>query len=429
MTAPPAIAFGGFADAHLISGLGVALGVGLLVGGERERRKRERSTPSAAGIRTFAIAALAGAVSVVDGGLALLATATAAASLLAAVGYWITRDPEDPGLTTELALVLTVLLGGLAMREPMLAAGVGAALALLLASRSPLHHFVNQVLTEREVHDALVLAGATLIVLPLLPDGRFGPYGAVNPRAVWVLVLLVLAIGAAGHIAVRALGPRFGLPVAGLAAGFVSSSATIGAMGARARKTPALLSAATAGAVLSTVATVVQMGAVIAVTSVETLRAMSPALISAGAAAVIYGAIFTLRALRQPPSEVDAGGRAFSLGAAIAFALVLTAVLVGAAALRAVFGEAGVVIAAAAAGLADTHAAAISVAALVTTGALAPADAVVPILAGFSTNTVAKIIFAVSSGERRFAARVVPGLLLVVAGGWIGGLAWARFGG
>src|SRR6185437_5999593 len=262
MTAPPAIAFGGFADAHLISGLGVALGVGLLVGGERERRKRERSTPSAAGIRTFAIAALAGAVSVVDGGLALLATATAAASLLAAVGYWITRDPEDPGLTTELALVLTVLLGGLAMREPMLAAGVGAALALLLASRSPLHHFVNQVLTEREVHDALVLAGATLIVLPLLPDGRFGPYGAVNPRAVWVLVLLVLAIGAAGHIAVRALGPRFGLPVAGLAAGFVSSSATIGAMGARARKTPALLSAATAGAVLSTVATVVQMGAV-----------------------------------------------------------------------------------------------------------------------------------------------------------------------
>jgi uncharacterized membrane protein (DUF4010 family) len=418
----------GISSSQLV-GLAVALGTGLLVGAERERRKRERAGPAAAGIRTFTVAALAGAVSLLVGGPAPLATTTLAASLLAGVGYWITRDPQDPGLTTEFALVLTVLVGGLAIRAPALAAGVGAALALLLAVRTPLQHFVSHVLTEREVNDALVLAGATLIVLPLLPDARFGPYGAINPHSVWILVLLVLAIGAAGHVAVRAVGPRFGLPIAGLAAGFVSSSATIGAMGARARKEPALLAAATAGAVLSTVATVLQIGAVIAATSLETLRAMAPALAAAGAAAVAYGAVFMLMTLRQPPTEAETAGRAFSLSAAIAFALVLTTVLVAAAALRSLFGEAGIVAAAAVAGLADAHAAAISVAALVAAGTLGPADAIVPILAGFSTNTVAKIVLAVSGGERRFAARVIPGLLLVAASAWAGALATgARIG-
>jgi len=96
--------------------------------------------------------------------------------------------------------------------------------------------------------------------------------------------------------------------------------------------------------------------------------------------------------------------------------------MVAAAALRAWFGEAGVVVAAAAAGVADTHAAAISVASLVASGSLGAPDAVIPILAGLSSNTVSKTVFAVSSGERSFALRVVIGLVLVVSAAWIGGL-------
>lgn len=408
--------------------LAVALGVGLLVGAERERRNRERGAPAAAGIRTFAIAALASVVSCLVGGAMLLAVTTAAAGLLAAVGYWFTRDPDDPGLTTEFALVLTVLIGGLTVRGPALAAGLGAALALLLASRTPLHHFVRQVLTRQEVDDGLLLAAATLIVLPLLPDRLLVPFGVINPRTVWTLVLLVLAVEAAGHAAVRAFGSRFGLPLAALAAGFVSSSATIGAMGARAKNTPTLLASASAAAVLSTVATVIQMGVVIGATSMETLRAMTPALIGAGVTASLYGAIFTLQALRVPAEAELAPGRAFSLASAAIFALVLTTVLVVAAALRNLFGEAGVIAAAVAAGFADAHAAAISVAALAANGAIRPSDAVVPILTGFSANTASKLVFALSSGDRRFAARVIPGLLLVAAGAWIGAFVGAHFG-
>jgi len=154
------------------------------------------------------------------------------------------------GLTTEIALVLTVLVGGLAIQDAAAAAAVAVVVAMLLAARERLHHFVGRVLSEEEVQAALVLAAAAIVVLPLLPDRPLGPFAALNPRTIWRLVILVLAIGASGHVAVRALGPRFGLPIAGLASGFVSSSATIGAMGSRAAKSPEMIGAATAGAVL-----------------------------------------------------------------------------------------------------------------------------------------------------------------------------------
>jgi uncharacterized membrane protein (DUF4010 family) len=99
----------------------------------------------------------------------LLAVTTAGAIMLTAVAYLRSRS-DDPGLTSEIALILTVLLGGLSMRQPALAAGVAVALAAILASRTRLHHFVRSVLTEREVTDGLIFAGATLVVLPLLPD-------------------------------------------------------------------------------------------------------------------------------------------------------------------------------------------------------------------------------------------------------------------
>lgn len=409
-------------DSDLLVRLTVALGAGLLIGAERERRKLKESTPSTAGIRTFAVASLAGALSLQLGGAALLAVATGVAGVLAALGYWRTRADQDPGLTTEITLIVTLLVGGLAMREPQLAAMVGVAVAILLAGRSRLHHFVGSVLTEEELEAALVLGAATLVVLPLLPDRTLGPFGAINPRKIWMLVILVLAIGAAGHVAMRALGARFGLPVAGLASGFVSSTATIGAMGARAAKASDVLPAAVAGAVLSTVATVVQMVVVVAATSLPTLQALALPLAVAGVAAAAYGAVFTIAGLRHASEDEADPGAAISLKAALTFGAILAAVLVASAALRAWFGEAGSIAAAALAGLADTHAAAISVAALVASGAMAPQDAVLPILAGFSSNTLSKVVFAATAGGRAFALRVVPGLLLVVLGLWLGAL-------
>ena len=283
--------------------LAVALGIGLLIGAERERRKGSGPSRSPAGLRTFAVTSLAGAISALVGGEMLLAVATAGVFALTAVAYWHGRS-DDPGLTTEIALTATVLLGGLAMQRPALAGGIGVIIAVLLAARSRLHQFVGRILTEAELHDALIFAAATLVVLPLLPDRAMGPYGALNPRSIWLVVILVMAISAAGYVAVRVLGARFGLPLAGLAAGFISSTATIAAMGGRAAKQSDVMAGAVAGAVLSTVATIIQMALVLGTTSMATLSSLAAPLLCAGLAAVIYGAVFTSLALRQT-AEAD----------------------------------------------------------------------------------------------------------------------------
>lgn len=406
----------------LVLNLAVALGIGLLIGIDRERRKGTGPGRAAAGIRTFTITSLCGAVAVILGGDLLLAVVTAGVFAMAGLAYWQARD-QDPGLTTEAALVATALLGGLAIHEPDLAAGLGVIVAGLLTARTAIHRFVRSALTEEEVRDGLIFAGATLVVLPLLPDKAMGPYGALNPHTIWIVVVLVMGVSALGYIAVRLVGARFGLPLAGLVSGFVSSVATIGAMGARAAKNGDLLGAAVAGAVLSTVATFVQLTLLIGATDTAALLALSVPLACGGGAAILYGGVFTALALRHKVERQDEPGHAFSVRSAILFAALLAVILVASAALQDWFGNAGVLAVASLAGLADTHSAAVSVASLVASDKLDAHGAIVPILAAITTNTLTKMVFAVTGGGAAFAVRVIPGLILVLAAAWAG----ARF--
>jgi uncharacterized membrane protein (DUF4010 family) len=402
-------------------GLAVALGIGLLIGADRERRKGEGSSRAAAGLRTFAVAAVAGAVGFDIGGEVVLAVVTSGVALLAAISYRRTRD-DDPGITTEIALILTTLLGAFAMRQPLVAAGLGTLVAGLLHARSPLHGFVRDILSEADIRDALIFAGATLVVFPLLPDAPVGPYGVLNLHALWLIVILVMAAGSLGYVLTRLVGARFGLPLAGLASGFISSIATIAAMGERARDAPRVLRSAAAAAILSTVATIVQMAVVLAATSMAVLDALQVPLLGAGAAAIGYGAIFTARALGEKTGDAHRPDRAFSLPAALAFAAVLGAIVVASAALQERFGSTGAVLAAALGGLADSHAAAVSIASLAAAGKLGVDDAVVLILVAFSTNGLGKMVAAVRGG-RAFALAVVPGLVLVALAAWAGAAA------
>jgi uncharacterized membrane protein (DUF4010 family) len=308
----------------------------------------------------------------------------------------------------------------MAVRQPALAAGTGVAVAILLASRTRLHRFVRRVLTEQELHDALLFAAAALVVLPLTPDRPMGPFGAINPRMLWRLVVLVMGISAAGYVAQRALGPRAGLPLSGLAGGFVSSVATIGAMGQRASRHPALRRAAVAGAVLSTVATIVEMTLVLSATSAATLRAVAIPLVFAGVVAAAYGAVAAWRLASRPAEDAGATGRAFDLKIALLFALTVSAVLLIVAFVHRWLGARGLFVAVGLAGFADAHSAAVSAASLAARGEIRPADAVAPILAAMTANTVSKAIAAFAAGGRRFALETVPGLVLVVLASWAG---------
>ncbi len=395
----------------------VALGIGLMIGLERERKKGEGPTRKPAGIRTFGLAALLGAITTYLGGISLLAVTMIGVIVLTALAYIRSHD-EDPGLTTEIGLLTTPLLGGLAMSDTLLASALGTVVAVVFAAKAPLHGFAKRVLTSGEVNDGLIFAAATLVIWPQLPDRYLGPWQALNPHSIWLLVILVLALGAGGHVATRALGARFGLPIAGLAAGFVSSAATIGSMGGRAVKEPASMNSAVAGAAFSTVATFVQMALLLAVITRPTLVLMAPALAAGGIVVAIYGVVFALRGTKTETIATVEPGRAFSVGAALSLAAMMAFMLVVAAALRSWLGEAGVTVGAAVAGFADAHSIVISIASLVASIKMTPQQAVLPILAALTSNTVAKIVMAFSAGSRAFALSITPGLVASTAAAW-----------
>ena len=400
-----------------------ALGIGLLIGAERERRRGEGPVRSPAGIRTFMLASLSGGISLALGGVPLLAITFLGIAGLSVIGYVRTGE-QDPGLTTETALLLTVLLGGYALKDPVTASALAVSVAIALIARDQIHHFIRDVLSEEELSDALIFAAAALVVLPLVPDRYVGPFNAINPRTIWKIVILIMSISALGHVAVRVLGPRYGLPAAGLASGFVSSVATIASMGAQERKEPLLSRPALAGAVLSTVATTIQLTVVLAATSWPVLSVLKNSLIGAGLAAIVYGAFFTFRNSRKGVPVSVPAGRVFSLKTTLVFAATIAVVQLLSAVLDAKVGRSGVIAAAAAAGFADTHSPAVAVATLVASGKLSAQESALPILAGLTTNTVTKMVVAISSGGKRFALQIIPGLILVIVGAWLGAISF-----
>jgi uncharacterized membrane protein (DUF4010 family) len=245
----------------------------------------------------------------------------------------------------------------------------------------------------------------------------------LNPRKIWQLAVLVMALSSAGHLAVRIWGTRYGLPMAGLASGFVSALATHASMGARALKKPALLNGAVSGAALSNVATVVQLVLVLGATSRPALVSMGAPLAAMGAVAMFCGVYFAWPHLRRAGADKSyGGGRVFDPKAAILFASTVSVVMLISAVLNKFFGATGLLVGASLAGLADAHSVAISCASLVAAGKLAPQEAVWPIMAGITANTLAKIFVCVTSGGRAFAIRLAPALGLLIAAGWGGAL-------
>lgn len=414
-------------DLDTVGGFAVAAGIGLLIGAERERRKSEGPARSAAGIRTFALVAMLGGSAAALGENAIIVTGFLFVAGAALVSY-VAGDRTDPGLTTEVALVLTYLLAVLAHREAALASGVAVTVTVLLASRSALHRLVRDLLAPEELQDLLVLSSAALVVLPLMPDRAYGPAGTLNPFKVWQYAVLVMGVGGLGHVVTRLMNPRFGLPMAGLAGGFISSSATIGSMGATARRAPSLTAAAVAGALFSTIATFLQLGIVLGAGSPATLTKTAVPLACGGAVAVVGGVV---AAFVGSPGRGDraAPGRAFSIRSALLFAGLVAAMLVVGALAHDAFGGSGVAVAAALGGLADTHAAAAAVAGLVAQGQVTPAAAITPILLALTTNTVTKAIVARVAGDWSYAAPVWIVLALALGAAWAGAVARAVISG
>lgn len=399
-----------------LTSLLTALGLGLLIGAVRQRQHPD----ALAGLRTHALAAVLGAVAF-GLGIAVFLLLLGFGGGLILIGYWRESD-RDRGLTGEIALFLTLLLGALACEQPQLAAGLAVLTAGLLYAKASLHRFTQEVLSEGEVHDGLLLLAAVLVVLPLVPDRDFGPFSGFNPATLWTLVVLVMAISALGHVALRLIGNRWGLAVAGFFAGYVSSTAAIAGFGQRVREAPALLRACVGAAMLANLASLSLVVPIVLAVSPSLLPALLPEL-AAGGATLLAGGLLGLRSGKDSDVEAPtAQTRMFRFGHALGMAALIGAVLFVAAAMNAWLGARGALAAAAIAALAELHAAMATLAQLSHDGAIDAVQARWGLLGLLATSVMAKTGFAFASGGRAYGMRVGFGLAAMLVA--VGAVQW-----
>ncbi|CAN7534595.1 MgtC/SapB family protein [Duganella sp. LjRoot269] len=391
-------------------GLGAALGSGMLIGIERERRKGATPTHALAGVRSFALVALAGALAqTID---SALVQATALLVVALALISYSRGNVQEAGMVTELALFLSFLLGVNAIAHPAVSAGLAVLVASMLDLRAPLHHFVRVTLKSGELRDGLMLAGAALVVWPLLPDAANGWLLGANPRRMWGLVVLMMSLQAGAHIALRMAGPRMGLALTGLASGFVSSVAATADMGQRCRRDPALLAACAAAALLSNVATYILLLVVALTIAPAQLLTLAPTLGCAMTATLLVSAA-TLRTVPDTVQRPARGGRVFSIRQALLFALILSGATALLAYANTYLGAPAAMLGALLVGLVDVHAAASSILSLADSGVLTPGATRHILLFALAANTSSKLV-AAAAGGRPFLRRVGGGLVLIL---------------
>lgn len=403
-------------DTAIVTGLAVALGCGLLVGIDRERHKGSGPGRGFAGLRSFGLASLSGALAQLSGGAVVLAGALLVVSL-SAISHWRDRS-DDPGITTELALFVCYLLGVNAPSHPGIAAGAAVVVASMLNLRGRMHHFARVSLKAHELRDALVLGAAALIVLPLLPDAGRAWLLGINPRRLLLLAILIMAIESAAHVALRVTGARLGMALSGLASGFASSVATTAAMGARAKAHPDLLAACVSGALMSNVATFVLLQVVTATVAPAHALQLAPT-IGAGALAALAAAAVALAVQGKGGPGLSASGHAFSLRQAFGFAALLSGATVLVAYANTWLGQQGAWGGAILAGLFDFHAAAASVLSLAGAGGIAGADLTLALLLALSANTLSKAVAAFAAGTRRYGVLTGIGLAAILLAAWL----------
>lgn len=210
--------------------LATALAIGLLIGAERGWSARAtQDTLLSAGIRTYGLVGLLGGLASLLAGhfgvLAWLALLLAVAVLITAAYLVGQRYESDPGVTSEIALLLTFLLGSLALSHGrLLAAGCAVVVALLLSLKEPMHAALQR-LSAGELSGALKLLFISLVMLPALPDQGYGPWQLFNPYATWWMVVLIAGLGFVAYVAMRLVGTRYGLLLTALLGGVVSSTA------------------------------------------------------------------------------------------------------------------------------------------------------------------------------------------------------------
>lgn len=384
--------------------LAIALGLGLLVGLQRETAKT-----GAAGLRTFALVTLCGAVSAllarVAGGW-VLGVALIAVAALATVGHFVSSDGGiHSGLTTEMAFVAMFLVGAsVIMIDRRAGVVLGGTIAVLLQAKAPLRKVLDRLGPE-EVRAIMLFALISLVILPVLPNMDFGPWRTLNAFEIWLLVVLIVGINLAGYIIYKFVGPHMGALLGGLLGGMISSTATTVSYSRRTRDNP---DSAPLACVVMMIATAVVLVRVLFEVSIvapgavwEMLGPISIVLV----AAMILSLLVWSRVQRTEVSMPDQENPTM-LRAALAFGALYVVVLLAVAFVKERMSDAGLYVVAAVSGLTDVDAITLSIGRMTKMGEIDVSRAWRLILIAYAANLLFKIGIVAAVGSRRLLARV-----------------------
>ncbi|MDQ5878736.1 MAG: hypothetical protein QG616_1745 [Pseudomonadota bacterium] len=405
-----------FIQAFLLS-----LGIGLLMGLERERNPASR-----AGLRTFGLVTLLGTV------CAVLAVRTESPWLIAAglivVGammisaYHRQPDASDPGTTSVVALLLAFCYGAMVWYGYRTVAVMLAIMTTILLYFKAELQTVSKQLTRRDITSVLQFCVLSLVILPILPDRNFGPYDTLNPYQVWWMVVLISGVSLAGYAALRIVGQRHGAPILGLLGGLASSTATTLVYARHARASTALIQLSLVVILTANLIVLVRLATVAAIVQPGILPTLLPVL----GAGLIAGVAFVTYAWRKMEGsdelpELDLRNPT-ELATALTFGAVYAVVLLLSAALSDKAGNLGLYVVALVSGLTDVDAITLSTLRLFGQGKLAAEEATTAILLAMLANLAFKFGIVVSVAGSALAKRLITGFLAVAAGcvgGWL----------
>lgn len=405
-------------DPLALQQLSVSLGLGMLLGLQRERTEK-----SIGGIRTFPFISLFGTVCAMIGEMhgswIIPAGLLAMAALVVTANLARATDPDGAraGMTTEIAALLVYVLGVLIVIVDMgIAAVLGGGMAMLLHFKQPLHRFAKAV-GEKDMHAIMQFVLISLVILPVLPNQGYGPYGVLNPFKIWLMVVLIVGLGLTGYVGYKIFGARAGTLLGGIIGGLVSSTATTVTFARKAKGEPAL---AALGALVIMIASCISLVRVlieIGVAAPHKFAAIAPPLGAMLGACCVIAAVMWLPC-RKGKSEMPEQQNPAQFKPAFIFAGLYAMVLMGVAFAKDHFGERGLYAAAALSGLTDMDAITLSTAQLAENGEVETPSAWRAILMAAMSNFIFKfgVVAALGSGALVWRVGASFALALVAAG-------------
>lgn len=397
-------------DIETLLRLGLALGIGFLIGLERGWIERDAGEGErAAGLRTFTLIAFSGGLfALLAAPLGQAAFAAGFIAMAAVVGLFRWREAVHDGsfgATTIVAALLTFALGAYAVVGSMtVAAAAGVATAAILAAKRWLHAWVRR-LTWAELQASLIIATMSFVVLPILPDRGFGPDNAINLHDLWLMTIAIAGVSFIGYVALKVAGMRYGTLVAGIAGGVVSSTVTTMDLARRARQHPEGARFGLAGALAASATMFARVGVIVAVFGPVLLPYLVWPL-GAALAITLLAAILIARPWRPEP-DADAPethvSNPFELRVVLGFGALLAVIMVLSAVLTDLFGGRGSVALAAIAGIADVDAITLSITRL--TGGISLPLAALAVATAVVTNSISRAVLALSLGGAWFGIR------------------------